>query len=170
MPPQPQWLLRVPRILEEIRELDVPVLDRASLEKLFGVKRWQAIQLLDRFGGYQTGKTFLVDRQALIQQLEAIQSGEPFSYEQRRRQQVVTELEKTLKLRQAAAVKISVRPDASYQMEGLPEAVHLRPGQLTVEFERAEDLLSKLFELAQTAANDFERFRAVVESTGDREV
>ena len=170
MPPQPQWLLRVPRILEEIQELDVPVLDRASLEKLFGVKRWQAIQLLHRFGGYQSGKTFLVDRQALIQQLEAIQAGEPFSYEQRRRQQVVTELEKALKLRQAAAVKISVRPEASYQMEGLPEAVHLRPGQLTVAFDRAEDLLSKLFELAQTAANDFERFRAVVESTADREV
>ena len=156
-------MLRVPRILEEIRLLEVPVLDRASLEKLFAVKRWQAIQLLHRFGGFQTGKTFLVDRQALIQQLEVIQAGEAFTYEQRRRQRLAAELERVRKHLQAAAVKIPLRPEASYEVEGLPEAVHLRSGQLTVEFAGAEDLLSKLFELAQTVSNDFERFRTAVE-------
>ena len=168
MPPQPQWLLRVPRILEEIRELEVPVLDRAAIEKLFGLKRWQAIQLLHRFGGYQVGKTFLVDRQALIQQLEAIQAGEEFSYQQKRRQRVVDELNKARKHLQAAVVKIPVRQQASDQMEGLPAGVHLEASQLAIEFQDVQDLLSKLYELGQTIANDFERFRKAVEgSTGN---
>ena len=52
--PQPHWLLHVPRIIEELRRLPVPVLDRATIEKLFGLKRRQAILLLHRFGGYQS--------------------------------------------------------------------------------------------------------------------
>ena len=163
LPPQPQWLLRVPRILEQIRLLEVPVLDRASIEKLFGVKRWQAIQLLHRFGGYQIGKTFLVDHQELIDQLEAIQVGEAFRCEQQRHRRLAAELERVRKHLQAAAVKISVRPEASYEVEGLPEAVHLRSGQLTVEFDGAEDLLAKLFELAQAIADDYEQFRRLAE-------
>ena len=163
MPPQPQWLLRVPEILEDLKALEIPVLDRASLERLFALKRWQAIQLLHRFGGYQVGRTFLVDRQKLIQQLAQIHAGEAFTYEQRRRERVIVELEKALKLRRAAAVKIPVRPEASYRLAKLPDGVELGPGRLTVEFEGAEELLAKLYELAQTVANDFERFRGVVE-------
>ena len=163
MPPQPQWLLRVPRILEEIRHFPAPVLDRASIEKLFGVKRWQAIQLLHRFGGYQAGKTFLVDRQALVQQLEAIQAGDEFSYQQKRRQRVVDELNKARKYLKAAAVKISVREGASFEMEGLPAGVRLEGDQLLIQFESVPDLLSKLYELGQTIANDFERFKQAVE-------
>ena len=77
--------LPFPRIIEELRRLPVPVLDRATIEKLFGLKRRQAIGLPHRFGGYQSGKTFLVDRQELVEQLEALRDGETFSHEQRRR-------------------------------------------------------------------------------------
>ena len=73
------------------------MLDRASIEKLFGVKRWQAIQLLHRFGGYQIGKAFLVDRQELVDQLEAIRAGEAFTCEQQRRRRLAAELEKVRK-------------------------------------------------------------------------
>ena len=84
-------MLHLPRIIEELRRLPVPVLDRAVIEKLFGLKRRQAIQLLHRFGGYQAGRIFLVDRQELVEQLEAIRDGETFSYEQRRRRRLVAE-------------------------------------------------------------------------------
>ena len=90
MPPQPLWLLHLPRIIGELCRLPVPVLDRAVIEKLFGLKRRQAIQL-PRFGGYQAGRTFLVDRQELLDQLEAIRDGETFRYEQRRRRRLVAE-------------------------------------------------------------------------------
>ena len=39
------------------------------------------------------------------------------------------------------------------------------PGRLRVEFDGVEDLLSQLFELAHSAAQDFERFRNAVESS-----
>ena len=162
MPPQPLWLLHVPRIIEQLRRLEVPVLDRAVIEKLFGLKRRQAIQLLHRFGGYQAGRTFLVDRQELVEQLEAIRDGETFRYEQRRR--LVAELESVRKYLQAAAVKIPLRPQARYQIATLPPDVDLQPGRLRVEFDGVEALLAKLFELAHSAANDFERFRNAVES------
>ena len=132
------------------------------IEKLFGLKRRQAIQLLDRFGGYQAGRTFLLDRQELLEQLEALPDGETFRYEQRRR--LVAELESVRKYLQAAAVKIPLRPQARYQIATLPPDVDLQPGQLRVEFHGVEDLLSKLFELAHSAAQDFERFRNAVES------
>ena len=157
-------MLHVPRIIEELRLLPLPVLDRAVIEKLFGLKRRQAIQLLHRFGGYQAGRTFLVDRQELVEQIEAIRDGETFRYEQRRRRRLVAELESVRKYLQAAAVKIPLRPQARYQIATLPPDVDLQPGRLRVEFDGVEDLLSKLFELAQSAANDFVRFRNAVES------
>ena len=118
-----------------------------------------------QIGGYQAGKTFLVDHQELLDQLEALRDGETFSYEQRRRRRLVAELESVRKYLRAAAVKIPLRPQARYQIATLPPDVDLQPGRL-----RVEDLLSKLFELAQSAANDFERFGAAVESTAEREV
>ena len=39
----------------------------------------------------------------------------------------------------------------------------LEPGQLTITFTTAEDLSSKLFELAQAISNDFRRFQQIVE-------
>ncbi len=96
--PQPHWLLHVPRIIGELRRLPVPVLDRATIEKLFGLKRRQAILLLHRFGGYQAGRTFLLDCQELVEQLEAIRDGETFSYEQRRRRRHFTQVDQVHQL------------------------------------------------------------------------
>ncbi len=42
--------------------------------------------------------------------------------------------------------------------------MQLEPGSLHVEFEKAEELLAKLFALSKDAANDFDAFR----STADR--
>ena len=122
----------IPRIIEQLRRLEVPVLHRAVIEKLFGLKRRQAIQLLHRFGGYQAGRTFLLDRQELVEQLEAIRDGETFRYEQRRRRRLVAELESVRKYLQAAAVKIPLRPQARYQIATLPPDVDLQPGRLHV--------------------------------------
>ncbi len=163
MPPQAQWLLRVPEILDQLSDLKTPVIDRSGIEQLFGLKRRQAISLLHRFGGYQSGKTFLVDRRALIRQLAKIATGEEFHYELRRRQNVTEEIEKGRRHLKAAAVKITVREAASFEVEDLPAGVQLEAGQISIQFEDVDDLLSKLYELGQTIANDFERFKAVVE-------
>ena len=67
MPARPSWLLHIPEILEQLELFKVPVVDRAIIEMVFGLGRRQAIELLHRFGGYQAGRTFLIDRRLLIE-------------------------------------------------------------------------------------------------------
>ena len=50
----------------------------------------------------------------------------------------------------------------------LSTGVALEPGHLHVEFSGAEDLLGELFELAQAAANDYDRFCAAAEPVAHR--
>ena len=50
MPTKKTWLLRLTEIREELTAMQVPVVDRAIFERLFGVRRRRAIQLLHFFG------------------------------------------------------------------------------------------------------------------------
>lgn len=163
MPMRKTWLVRLPEILGDLAGMEVPVIDRAVFEKVFGVRRRRAIQLLHFFGGYQAGRTFLVDRLALIGQLEPIQTGAEFVMEERRRQRLSEALEKVRRHRAAASVRIPVEPGLDRRLSDLPEGIHLEPGSLHVDFCKAEDLLAKLFELSKAAANDFEAFRGAAE-------
>ena len=164
MPIRKTWLLRLPDILEELAGMEVPVIDRAVFEKLFGIRRRRAIQLLHYFGGYQAGRTFLVDRLVLIAQLEPLQAGAEFVMEQQRRRRLSEALEEVRRYRTAARVTIPVEPGTQDRlMSGLPAGIELQQGTLRVEFCKAEDLLAKLFELSKVAANDFEAFRSAAE-------
>ena len=83
--------------------------------------------------------------------------------EQRRRQRLHETLEETRRHRAAARVILPVAGDVNLRTMGdLPPGVHLQPGSLKVEFGEAEELLAKLFELAQAAAHDFDGFRRMV--------
>jgi hypothetical protein len=144
--------------------MEMPVIDRPVFEKVFGVRRRRAIQLLHFFGGYQTGRTFLVDRLALIGQLEALLDGAEFVREKRRRQRLWEALEKGRLHGAAARVRIPVKPDVQdRRLSDLPEGIQLQSGSLRVDFCKVEDLLAKLFELSKAAANDFEAFRDAAE-------
>ena len=67
MPDQPSWIHRLPQITQALEAPDAPpFLDRPAIERLFGLRRRQSIALLRRLGGYQVGKTFLVDRAVLL--------------------------------------------------------------------------------------------------------
>ena len=94
MPMRKTWLVRLPEILGDLAGMEVPVIDRAVFEKVFGVRRRRAIQLLHYFGGYQVGRTFLVDRLSLIGQLEPLRAGTEFVMEERRRQRLSEALDK----------------------------------------------------------------------------
>jgi hypothetical protein len=83
--------------------------------------------------------------------------------ERRRRQRLHETLEETRRHRAAARVILPVAGDANLRTMGdLPSGVHLQLGSLKVEFGQAEDLLAKLFELTQAAAQDFDGFRRMV--------
>lgn len=162
MPAKPQWLLRLPEIIEEFSALDAPVVDRAVFERVFHVRRRRAIDLLNRFGGYQSGRTFLVDRNRLLATLAQIRASPDFKWEAARKQRLAESLEKVRRYQAAARVSIPVEPEVlSWKLPDCPDGVRLEPGTLKVEFDKPADLLEKLFALAQAIANDFERFEAI---------
>ena len=164
MPAKPRWLLRIPNIIAALSQMDAPVVDRAVCESLFGVRRRRAIELLSRFGGYRSANTVLVNRADLIEQLRLIQSDPDTGREVRRKERLADQIVRWEHHRAAGQVRIPVPPDVhSRRMRDLPEGIFLEAGRLRVEFAGAEQLLSRLYELSQAAANDFELFRATAE-------
>jgi hypothetical protein len=163
MPPNPQWLLRLPQIVEELAALDRPVLDRATIERVFRLKRRRAIELMHRFQGYQAGRTFLLDRLQLLGQLQRLLESPEFLGEVHRKERLTEALEKIRKQRRAARVELPVAADVlKRKMRDLPPGINLRPGLLEVDFQTPEELLAKLFELAQAISNDYEAFQEFV--------
>jgi hypothetical protein len=159
MPAKAQWLLRVPEILAELAALDVPVVDRAVCECVFRLRRRRAIDLIRSFGGYQAGRTFLVDRPRLIAQLEQIRDSPDFKMELRRKDRLAERLEAMRRLQAGARVAIPVDSAAVRQrLPDLPAGIGLTPGELHIQFASSAELLSKLFALAQAIANDYEAF------------
>ena len=153
LPAQPTWLLQLPAIRAAVSALEAPVLDRAAIEEIFGVRRRRAIELLHRFGGYQSGKTFLVDRASLLRQLEALEAGGEFRQERSRRQRLSEDLKQAKASLRARAV-----PIPPPQAGALPSTVDLRPGELRITFHGTQDLLRQLLELAMAIQDDYERF------------
>jgi hypothetical protein len=159
MPAKAQWLLRIPGILEELAALDVPVVDRAVCERLFRLRRRRAIDLMRCFGGYQAGRTFLIDRPKLAAQLEHIRDSQDFKMEWRRKERLADRLDALRRLQTGARVAIPVEPEVlSQRLPDLPAGIGLSPGELHIRFQTSEELLSKLFALAQAIANDYEAF------------
>jgi hypothetical protein len=167
MPAPSQWLLHIPEIIGELEVLDAPVIDRSLIEKLFGLRRRQAIDLCHRFGGFQAGRTFLVDRLHLIAELKQIHQNPGFEVEIRRRERLSVMVSEARRLRAGAEVRLPVTSGAlDRRIRDLPEGIRLEAGYLTVSFDRPEELLAKLFELAKAAHNDFEAFCAAAEKAG----
>ena len=164
MPAKPAWLLKIPKIVAMLESFDVPVVDRAIIERLFGLRRRRAIELLHRLGGFQSGKTFLVDRHVLIGSLRRLSEGEEFDWERRRKERLDGAIDRLRRYQTAARVRIPVPADVfSRKLADLPTGVAIAPGQLHIAFSGTEDLLTKLFEIAQAASNDYDRFCAAVE-------
>lgn len=168
MPAKSRWLLQIPAMLETLRGWNSPVVDRAACERIFGVGRRRAIDLMQRFGGYQAGNAVLLDRAALIRRLEEMGASHEVEVEQGRKRRLSESLNEVRRYRAAAQIPIPVAPDVHKRRVGdLPAGVRLEVGMLSVRFDGAVQLLSSLYELSQAAVNDFESFRAAAEGPGD---
>jgi hypothetical protein len=154
--------MRVPEILETLRAIPTPWIDRDGIERAFGLRRRRSIQLLNAFGGFQVGRTFLVDRAAVIGRLEAIAAGEEFHWERRRREKLSDALTEAQRYQRASRVNIAPRP--APVSPALPAGVRLEPGRVVVEFRDVQDLLAKFYAVAQAAARDFQAFQEAVAS------
>ena len=162
MPSPPQWFQHVDSALEALRAFPGPLVDRAGLEQLLRVSRRTAIRLMNHFGGYQAGKTFLIDRQDLIAALESVRAGESFQQEGRRRRRLEDDLDQIRRSLRARQVKLPVAPDPQ-PCSSLPSGLRVvRPGVLEVEFASAEELLGLLYELVRLAGEDLEQFECLL--------
>jgi hypothetical protein len=162
MPAQPTWHVRVQEILATLNVPESPpFLDRSAFERLFQVRRRQAIRLLVQCDGYQVGKTFLAGRESVIAFLESVnESGAP-ELSRGRRLRVGAAIDEAANRIAASRTRVSAPSD-------LGPALHLgiqipSPGKLQISYSDAGDLLTRIVELATFAANDFTRFQKVFE-------
>ena len=163
MPIKPTWFHRLPEILDVLHHIDATHLDRAAVEKLFGVGERRARQLMAGLPGIRVGNAAAVSRTALIRRMEETAASPVYQWEVRRRARVTEELERTRRELAARSVQIPIPPDAEHRRFGdLPDPIRLRPGELRIAFSGAEDLAAKLVELSQAMAHDWGGFvRAV---------
>jgi len=159
MPAKAEWLARLPEIRAELERFDAPVVDRSVIEDLFGLKRRRAIVLMHQLGGYQAGRTFLVDRLRLLGRLAAFEGEGDYHVEKRRRERLQGFLRASREHLLATRITIPVRDaNARCTLSGLGPGVRLTPGMLCVEFAQPLELLEKLYTLAQAIAHEFEQF------------
>ena len=167
MPAKPECLLRLPEIRAELEHIAVPIVDRVGIERIFGLKRRRAIELMHEFGGYQTGRTFLVDRARLLEALQSLESKEDYTAEKRRRERLGDVVEASREHLMSMRVLIPVRAAAARaSLDRLAPGVLLLPGILTIEFRHPIELLEKLYGLAQAIAHDFEKFEGLLSGGG----
>jgi hypothetical protein len=137
-------------------------LDRLAVQKLFQLKERRARQLMAGLPGLQVGNAFAVSRDALLARLEETAAGDVFQWETNRRSRVVEELKRAQKEVAARQVQLTVSPDVrEREVSTLPAGINIAANLLSIRFETAEDLASKLFELSQAMANDWENFQKI---------
>jgi hypothetical protein len=172
MPAKALWLSHIPEIVAQLEALEVPVVDRAMIKRLFGLHRRGAIEVLYTFGGYQVGRTFVMDRLAFIRSLQGMLRDEEFDREYRRRQRLGAALEELRQERAASAVRIPAAPNGiNRRLRDLPEGIVIEPGRLAIVFASTQELLAKLYELARVVAlrvDSCEERRAVRQPSAPR--
>src|SRR4051794_29857373 len=167
MPAKPRWWRHIAEIRSMLNDVRLPVIDRASMERLFGLERRQAIELMHRFGGYQAGRTFLIGREQLIEGLDSIAADGQYQQEAARRERLVASLDGLRRTRETEAVRIPVSREVfDSRIKSLGDDVQLRAGRLAIMFAGPEDLLRKLFALAQAVANDYAAFEEAATGAG----
>ena len=162
MPAQPSWHVRVQEILATLNVPESPpFLDRSAFERLFQVRRRQAIRLLVQCDGYQIGKTFLAGRESVIAFLESVkESGAP-EVSRGRRVRVGAAINEAANSLAARQTRINTRSDLGPALH--PGIQIPSSGKLQISYNDAADLLTRVVELATFAANDFTRFQKVFE-------
>jgi len=166
MPKLPGWYLAVPSILDRLRDPGAPpFLDRPSIEELFSIRRRQAIRVLAAAGGYQVGKTFVVEREAFIEFLEKIEQSGAAPEARARKKRVAAALNEVANHAEAQRVRVHTAADVFVRRPAdLPSSIEVvAPGRLQISYRGAEDLLEKIVELAASAANDYPAFRKLYE-------
>ena len=159
MPAKPRWLLAIPDAIRQLDELDRELLTRRDMERLFGVSKVRAVQLMTAFGADRTGHILTLPRTELLRQLKKHRKRAAFRGEETRRERVVAEIRKT----RLTGIRVAVPIEAlEARLSGLPKGVAVEADRIEVRFASSHEAVARLFALAQALTNDYERFEALV--------
>jgi len=160
MPDKPTWSGHWEEVAWALRALPDRWVDRATLERLLGVGRRRAQQILAPCVARQIGANGVADRETLIAHLERLAAGESARYEQQRRRRLAERMDALYRERRAGVLVAAPTSIVNQQLENLPEGVSVTPGHISVRFGSTTDALQKLLALAMAIRNDellFER-------------
>ena len=172
MPDRPTWIDRSAEILAWLESEAPPFLHRGLVEAAFRLRRRQALRLMAQAGGYQAGRTYLIDRDQLAGFLRTRDSGVVAQAVQRkvRLQEKVDEARRQI---EAQRVRVRVEPDLGRPgtwLAGLPAGIEcVAQDRLQISFFGPEDLISKVASLAAFAVQEPVRFREMFEPEAKRE-
>jgi hypothetical protein len=149
MPKPSDWTPLIPYALQQLRAMRSKVVDRATLEQLLKVHRRTAIRLMHQLGGEQAGKTFLVDREHLISELEAFLPSDSSDYPPRMASQV-----RRLHAEADTFRFPDVRASERRTLDRLPKTIQITSGKLILETGSLQDLCAQLWILLETCKDD----------------
>ena len=136
---------------------------RRDVERLFGVSRVLAAQLMRTFGAELAGSSRVLRRADLLRQLKKMRRRAAFRIETERRTRVVAELRQA----RITGIRVAVPVEAlETRLAGLPEGVRVEADRIEVRFAGAQEALVKLVALAQVLNNDYECFEELVGKGG----
>lgn len=166
MPAKPAWYGKLEAILEALRALPRPYVDRATVEFLLGVGRRRAQQIMAPCITDRVGANGLADRESLIAHLRSLGDGTAVHYERQRRRKVASVLERLHQNWTTSPRVLVEAPDAivNQGFEDLPAGVVVAAGRITVEFTSSQEALEKLLALAMAIGNQLEAFDRLASS------
>jgi hypothetical protein len=167
VPAKPAWFTKLDEIIQELRTLSGPFVDRRTVELFLGVGPRRAQQIMAPCITEWVGTSGLADRDALIARLQRLAQGDEAFYEIQRRRKVAASLER---MRQERLNRPQLLVEAPVRvvdqlLEDLPAGVHIERGRITVEFDYPQEALEKLLALAMAISNDFDRFDCITRRT-----
>lgn len=161
----PRWYKNLAQIRELLTELPQPILDRPSIEMIFGVSTRQAQNLMSSiFSGFAIGRSVVVDRQEVISKLNQIEASGAVKrarVAETRRQASKESTEQTMREREARQTVLPPPPPPPQEQAEafLPPTARLSaPHTIEIHFSQAEDLLSTMHSMIKKFIEDSEAF------------
>ena len=164
MPARPRWHAKLDDIRQSLTGMDVPVIDRPTIERLFGVGRRQANNLMRIHHGYQLGTSKVVARDKLLAGLEKMGAHRGVATAETKRKSRLIEALEAVQRKPRPRRIVPPPPPPRPSSSSLPPGFAITaPGELRLQFSTPEELLGRIQSLLEAAVKDFASFELSLE-------
>jgi hypothetical protein len=154
-----RWRDQIPSLQDLIRKSVVETYTREDLERVFGVKRVAAQQLIKAIGEVTNlGGKYVVSRASVLNFLESVaQAGNVESA-------VRTRIQEAEPVPRPRFLKNTLPQDMrSVMLRDLPEGISIAQGRIEIKGANAIEVIERLLALAMGLQNDYESFAQVLD-------